>query len=131
MSKNLGLDILLTFIIIIMIYYCYIMYLEGWNPLKYITESFSPYYTCYMKMYDIDPRFVNNYMKFNNKHVKCGVCQDSILKLQIEPCPTNINGIPNESCDQYAKLFSSKGLELQYTKKISPGDLSNFFCITP
>lgn len=85
-------------------------------------EPFS-FYTCYMKLYDINPQFSSNYLKLNNKYPKCGPCKGSTLKVRVEPCDSSGN------CNPTVKLYSSQGMYIPYDKSITPTDIRNFFCL--
>lgn len=87
------------------------------------------FFTCYMKLYDIDPRFNDNYIKMDKKSIKCGPCAGGLLRIQTEPCATDANGIPLESCTPYAKLYNSQGMNLEYDKDITPNSIRKFFCV--
>ena len=97
--------------------------------LKPQTESFLPFYTCYMKMMDIDPQFIDNYKSLDGKVVKCGPCQDSTLKVQIQPCPTDDKGVPNSACNPSIMIGSSDGRNIAFNKYITPDNISGFFCV--
>jgi len=96
---------------------------------KKINENFNDYFDCYLRLTDISPQFVNQYMKFDNQHVSNGRCKDATLHVEVEPCPLDDNGIPLSSCRQNATLTSSKGNPLTFPYDITPLNVSNYFGI--
>lgn len=94
-------------------------------------ENFNDYFDCYLKLTDINPQFVKQYMKFDNQHVSKGRCKDARLHVFVEPCPLDNNGIPLSSCQQNATLTSSKGNPLIFPYDVTPFNISNYFGITP
>lgn len=118
-KSNIDKIIIVAFLIIII----YIVYI------KFIKENYSNYFDCYIKLTDINPQFVDNYMKFDNKHVSEGRCTDARLHVTVIPCATDSNGIPSSSCMETATLTSSKGNPLEFPYKISPDNLTKFFGI--
>ena len=94
-----------------------------------LKENFNDYFDCYLRLTDISPQFVNQYMKFDNQHVSNGRCKDATLHVEVEPCPLDDNGIPLSSCRQNATLTSSKGNSLTFPYDITPLNISNYFGI--
>lgn len=94
-----------------------------------LNENFNDYFDCYLRLTDISPQFVNQYMKFDNQHVSNGRCKDATLHVEVEPCPLDDNGIPLSSCRQNATLTSSKGNPLTFPYDITPLNVSNYFGI--
>lgn len=94
-----------------------------------LKENFNDYFDCYLRLTDISPQFVNQYMKFDNQHVSNGRCKDATLHVEVEPCPLDDNGIPLSSCRQNATLTSSKGNPLTFPYDITPLNVSNYFGI--
>jgi hypothetical protein len=92
-------------------------------------DSFMNYFDCYLKLIDINPLFVNAYMKYDNKHVSSGVCENARLHVLVEPCPTDINGIPSDKCVETAILKSSKGNPISFPYSISPMNIGKYFGI--
>lgn len=118
-KKNIDKMIIVALIIIII----YIIYY------KFIKEQFVSYFDCYLKLTDIQPQFIEQYMKFDNKYVSRGKCTDATLHVTVEPCATDSNGIPSSSCMETAVLSSSKGNPLEFPYKVSPENMSKFFGI--
>jgi len=105
------------------------IFFEKANSNGKLKENFNDYFDCYLKLTDINPQFVNQYMKFDNQHVSNGKCKDATLHVVIEPCPLDENGIPLSSCRQNATLTSSKGNPLIFPYDITPLNVSNYFGI--
>lgn len=120
LTKTITIFILLI-IVILVILGIQGFYYHSSNPDKSSIEPFS-FYTCYMKLYGINPQFAANYLKLNNKDPKCGPCAGSTLKVRVEPCN-------NDNCDPTVKLYSSQGMYIPYDKSITPTDVRNFFCL--
>ena len=125
LTKTINIFILLIIIILgilgILGILVFGFYYNSGNPDKSSIEPFS-FYTCYMKLYDINPQFTSNYLKLNNKDPKCGPCAGSTLKVRVEPCN-------NDNCNPTVKLYSSQGMYIPYDKSITPTDVRNFFCL--
>lgn len=95
------------------------------------TEKDNRFFTCYVKMTNVDPQFIDNYKTLNGKKAKCGLCENAILETQIDPCPTNNQGIVNGKCNQNIKIYSSMGIDIPFNKYITPDNIFNFFCLHP
>jgi hypothetical protein len=98
------------------------------NTTNSIKEPFD-YFTCTMNLSDIDPKFSNNYMKFDGKSVKCGPCEGATLKINISNCHTDKKGNLSINCKPNALINSSQGNPIIFPSIITPNNLSNFFCI--
>jgi hypothetical protein len=105
------------------------IFFEKANSNGKLKENFNDYFDCYLRLTDINPQFVNQYMKFDNQHVSNGRCKDATLHVEVEPCSLDDNGIPLSSCRQNATLTSSKGNPLTFPYDITPSNLSNYFGI--
>lgn len=97
------------------------------NSLNTLKEPFD-YFTCSMKLSDIDPKIVNDYMNLNGKSSKCGPCEGATIKMNITTCKTDEKGNLSTSCSPNAIIKSSQGNPIIYNKSISPNNLNNFFC---
>ena len=133
-DKKSNIDkIIIIVCFLIIIYIVYIFYnkitKEQITKEQFTKESFYDYFDCYLKLIDINPQFVKQYMKFNNRHVSVGYCTDATLHVTVEPCPTDSNGIPSSSCMETAILTSSKGNPLEFPYKINPENLTKYFGI--
>jgi len=93
-------------------------------------EKDNRFFTCYVKMTNVDPQFIDNYKTLNGKKAKCGLCENAILETQIDPCPTNNQGIVNGKCNQNIKIYSSMGIDIPFNKYITPDNIFNFFCLS-
>ena len=137
MKLNKIINVLINFLLVIsivIVLYVFIklfnkIFLEKENINENVNENFNDYFDCYLKLTDISPQFVNQYMKFDNQHVSNGRCKDATLHVIIEPCPLEDNGIPLSSCRQNATLTSSKGNPLTFPYDITPLNVSNYFGI--
>jgi dolichyl-phosphate-mannose--protein O-mannosyl transferase len=87
------------------------------------------YFDCYLKLTDINPQFVNAYMKYDNKHVSNGICENARLHVVVEPCPTDSNGIPSDKCRETVVLKSSKGNPVEFPYSLSPMNVGKYFGI--
>ena len=105
------------------------IFLKKANSNRKLNENFNDYFDCYLRLTDISPQFVNQYMKFDNQHVSNGRCKDATLHVEVEPCSLDDNGIPLSSCRQNATLTSSKGNPLTFPYDITPLNVSNYFGI--
>ena len=87
-------------------------------------------FDCSLNLTDIDPRQVSNYMKYDNTKSQCGVCNKSMLHINVaSTCPTDVNGSPHmESCIQKANITSSYGVPISYNKKVNIDSVKQFFC---
>jgi len=121
-------DINKIIIIILVIIIVYIVYDKVIKE-QFNREQFNDYFDCYLKLVDINPQFVNQYMKFDDKHVSTGRCTDARLHVTVEPCATDSNGIPSSSCMETATLSSSKGNPLEFPYIVSPENMTKFFGI--
>lgn len=119
LTKTITIFILLIIVILVILVILGFYYHSSKRDI--LTEPFS-FYTCYMKLYGINPQFAANYLKLNNKDPKCGPCAGSTLKVRVEPCN-------NDNCNPTVKLYSSQGMYIPYDKSITPTDVRNFFCL--
>ena len=121
---NIIFNITIIIIILFSIYIIYYLYTKNTNG---NTEPFD-FYTCTMNLKDIDPMFVNEYMKYDGKSVVCGPCKGATLKMNIMPCPNNPDGTLSNICKQNANIVSSNGKPVIYPSYITPINIKNFFC---
>ena len=108
------------------IFVCVIIYVLSISRNK---SGFMDYFDCYLKLTDINPQFVAAYMKYDDKHVANGVCENARLHVVVEPCPTDSNGIPSDKCRESVVLTSSKGNPISFPYNISPMNVGKFFGI--
>ena len=112
-------------LLFIIIFILLIMY---YSNNKNTTDPFD-FFTCTLNLENINPQFKDNYLKYNNKHVSCGPCTDATLKVNVNTCPLDENGIPLTTCKQNAKIVSSFGNPILFTHDIVPQSIGKFFCI--
>lgn len=129
MKLHKIINVLLIISIIATIIILFILAKKIFLKKENLNENFNDYFDCYLKLTDISPQFVNQYMKFDNQHVSNGRCKDATLHVEVEPCPLDDNGIALSSCRQNATLTSSKGNPLTFPYDITPLNVSNYFGI--
>jgi len=91
-----------------------------------------------MNLKDIDPRFVNEYKQLDGRHVSCGPCVDSTLRVNISTCPTNENGSPSPNCMQNANIECKYNINnISYNQNVTfpnfvnTQSINTFFCFEP
>lgn len=99
------------------------------SKIKTVLEPFD-YFKCTMDIENIDPRFISNYTKFNNKHISCNKCKDATLYLNLKQCATDANGSIDDNCIPSGTITSSLGNPISFPYEISPENISKFFCIS-
>lgn len=99
------------------------------NPFQTPIESFRDWFTCTMSLQDVDPKIVDEYMKYDNQHIKCGQCKNAKLRLNIKTCPTNINGSSTPNCVQTASIQSSLGDNIPFPLFAKLENIKTFFCL--
>jgi hypothetical protein len=87
------------------------------------------FFTCTMNIDNIDPKFKDNYLKYDNQHVSCGPCKDATLKININTCPVDEYGSTLPNCQQKGSITSSFGNPIIFTYDVTPENMSKFFCI--
>ena len=96
--------------------------------IKNVKENFN-YFTCSMTLNDINPRFKKDYLSFHNRTAKCGDCENALIKLNVNTCPTDENGSPSPYCKPSGFIESSLGNPITFKYDISPQNMKKFFCI--
>ena len=121
-----SIDFIALFIILVygIGYILYYLYKQSKNII--IKEKFEN--TCTMNLKDIDPKAVDGYMQFDNKHIGCGPCMRSTLLMNITPCPTDENGILSTECNQNGNVVSSVGNPIKWINSVSIANINKFFC---
>jgi len=114
--------------IIIIIILIKIIILASIYYIKNKKEPFD-FFTCNMTLNNIDPKFKDNYLKFDNQHVSCGPCKNATLKVNINTCPLDENGSTVSYCKQTGTITSSFGNPIVFTYDVTPDNMANFFCI--
>jgi hypothetical protein len=115
--------------IIILFIVIFILFISYYINNKYTIKKEPFYFTCTMTLDNMNPQFINTYTKFHNQHVSCGDCTNATLKMVVNPCPQDENGIPDPHCKQKASITSSSGNPIVFTYDITPKNISKFFCI--
>lgn len=121
---NKNHSIIILFIVIFILFISY--YINNKYTIK--KEPFD-YFNCQMTLDNISPQMVSNYLKFNNQHISCSDCTNATLKMVVNPCPQDANGVPDPNCKQKATIESSSGNPVVFTYDITPKNISRFFCI--
>jgi hypothetical protein len=125
--------IIISLIILVLCVLEYITKLSN-NKNKKNKNTIEPfdYFTCRMKVVNIDNNFADNYRAFNKKHVSYGPCKDATLYMDVETCPVDKNGsqLPNCPYDKGGEIISSKGNPIVFDRKINPPNISDFFGIS-
>ena len=91
-------------------------------------EPFDDFFTCTLELDNIDPKFKDEYMQYNNQSVSCGVCKRAKLNVIVNTCPVSSNGSPIPPCNQKATLTSSFGNPISLDTTVTPQTIKNFFC---
>jgi len=128
-NSNLNLINLIKLIILIILFIIIIIIFIKFIKLIYLKEK-KESFDCTLHINDIDPRHVDNYMKFNNTRIRCGICNKSRLNVKIEStCPTNpITGSALDSCKKQVNITSSYGIPIVFNDELSPDSVNQFFC---
>ena len=116
------------YLIIVIIILVLLYYIKNNKNNKNNKEPFD-FFTCTMTLNNIDPKFKDNFLKFDNKHVSCGLCKDATLKLNINTCPVDENGSTISNCKQTGSIVSSFGNPIVFTYDVTTDNMSKFFCI--
>lgn len=130
--KNISINsvnsnfLLISLFVVVLLVSIYIIF-AGKNNKK--DKFMNDYFDCYLKLTDINPQFVNAYMKYDNKHVSNGICENARLHVVVEPCPTDTNGIPSDKCRETVVLKSSKGNPVEFPYSLSPMNVGKYFGI--
>jgi hypothetical protein len=115
--------------IIILFIVIFILFISYYINYKYTIKKEPFYFTCTMTLDNVSPQMVNNYLKFNNQQISCSDCTNGTLKMVVNPCPQDENGVPDSSCKQKATIETSSGNPVVFTYDITPKNISRFFCI--
>ena len=92
------------------------------------TENYVSNTICTMTLNDIDPNLVNAYMKFDNRRVPAGYCKDATLKIVVNTCAVDANGVPSSNCNPNAHIVSSDQTPIPYTStNVSFDEMTRFF----
>lgn len=118
--------VLLSLFGLVLLVCIYVIFAEKNNKKD---KFMNDYFDCYLKLIDINPQYVNAYMKYDDKHVSTGVCENARLHVVVEPCPTDSNGIPSDKCKETVVLKSSKGNPVEFPYSLSPMNVGKYFGI--
>ena len=121
-SVNSNFLLLSLFGVVLLV--CIYIIFAGKNNKK--DKFMNDYFDCYLKLTDINPQFVNAYMKYDNKHVSNGICENARLHVVVEPCPTDSNGIPSDKCRETVVLKSSKGNPVEFPYSLNPMNVGKY-----
>ena len=91
-------------------------------------EPFDDFFTCTLQLDNIDPKFKDEYMQYNNQSVSCGVCKRAKLIVNVNTCPVDENGTPIPYCIQKSTLTNSFGTPISFESKVTPQKVADFFC---
>jgi hypothetical protein len=95
------------------------------------TENYDDYFTCTMTLNDIDPNLVNEYMKYDNKHIPYGPCKNAKLKMVVNTCAVDENGVQSPNCKPNANVISSVGTPINYSStNVSFEEITKFFGVS-
>jgi len=123
MKKKINFTLIIICIIIFTISILYNYYI-----LKNKESFDDDFFTCTLQLDNIDPKFKNEYMKYNNQSVSCGVCKRAKLTVNVNTCPVDSNGTPIPNCNQKATLTNSFGNPIEFDMIVTPQNVRNFFC---
>ena len=92
------------------------------------TEHFIEFFKCTITLNDIDPKLVDEYMKYNDKRIPDGKCKFGRSEIIINTCPVDANGIVLQSCKKSGSIKSSiDNPSLTLPTDISPDSIKQFF----
>ncbi len=100
-------------------------------------ETFSTGDICTVKLSNINPMFVKNYMQYDGQPIKCfnklssnAFCVGGTLKLDVIPVENDKNGMPISE-KQVAVISNSNGSTPPDNAKIpiDPWGFPNYFCL--
>jgi hypothetical protein len=98
--------------------------------IKKKVENYDSYYTCTMTLNDIDPMNVNQYMKYDNKHIPCGDCKDATLKVVVNTCAVDDDGVQSPNCKPNLNVVSSIPKPIDFSgSDVSFDNINRFFCL--
>ena len=102
------------------------------TPFQNPIESFRDWFTCTLNLQGIDPKMVDEYMKYDNQHIKQGRCKNAKLRINIaSTCPTTANGGTSSNCMQTASINSSQGDMIEFPLYVKLENIIKFFNLDP
>jgi hypothetical protein len=105
--------------------------------LSLLTEHFATNDICTVKLTNINPMFVKNYMQYDGQQIKCfnklssrAYCVGGTLKMDVMPVGTDANGVPLDD-KAVAVISNSNGSTPPDNAEIpiDPWIFPNFFCL--
>lgn len=131
--KTSNLLLLLLLIIIIFIYLeIYKKKSSKQTPFKNPIELFRDWFTCTLNLEGVEPQMVDEYMKYDNQHIKQGRCKNAKLRINISStCPTTANGGTSSYCMQTASINSSQGDMIEFPLYPKLQNIIKFFNLDP
>jgi len=75
-----------------------------------------------MNLENINPKFADEFMKYDGRHVACGPCQNATLKINVNTSTDNSNPI------QTAQITSSNGVPIIFPFRVNIDNIKTFFC---
>ena len=126
-------------LLLILVSFIYIQYIKYNNNEKYNLDTFlNTEFSkiCTMTLNDIDRKNVDEYNSFNNREIKCGdKCNSGILKLNINTCATDENGVSVPNCFPNANISKVTTVnkidyneDVIFPKKVTTENIKKFFC---
>ena len=95
------------------------------------TENYNDNFICTMTFNDINPNLVNEYMKYDNKNIPYGPCKNAKLKMVVNTCAVDENGVQSPNCKPNANVSSSVGTPITYSSSdVSFGEITKFFGVS-
>jgi hypothetical protein len=136
-TKNIN-TIVNFILLLVLVYFIYQQSIQ-YNEKRIIDTFAEPSLTktCNVNIKDIDPRFMDQYNRYNDQIAKCGDCEGAQIKLNIIPCVVNKNCSPNPLCSPNVNINRVTNLNgivsnktIVFPTKIDiPANVKRFFCI--
>lgn len=119
---NIIFNIIIITILFILSYLIYIQYTKTKPSLEPSLDKFKDTFTCTMNLENINPKFADEFMKYDGRHVACGPCQNATLKINVNTSTDNSNPI------QTAQITSSNGVPIIFPFRVNIDNIKTFFC---
>jgi len=128
--KNTKFNIIILCILCILIFFIIFRFLKENNNTFTFNKTKKESFDCTLHINDIDPKHIDNYMKYDKTRARCGICNNSILRVNIKStCPTDAStGSTLINCKQQGNITSSYGIPIVFNNVLSPDNINNFFC---
>jgi hypothetical protein len=122
--------LLLVIFLIISIYLIFQIIRKNINLHTKISKEPFDFFKCSMTLNNINPKFKNEYLKFDNKHVSCGPCKNATLSVDVNTCPVDEYGSSSpSSCKPEGYVISSFGNPIIFNYDITSDNMKKFYCI--